>query len=167
MVEAGILGPDDRVELLEGEILELSPEKSRHAAAVDLAAEVLRRAFGPGHTIRVQHPLALGDASEPELDVAIVTGSPRDYAEAHPTTAVLVVEVSDTSLEYDRRRKAALYARSGIAEYWVVNLVDRCLEVHRDAVASGYRGAVALDAGATVAPVAAPAFHVAVADLLP
>lgn len=80
IVEVGILGPGDRVELLEGEIVEISPEKSRHAAAVDLALEALRRVFGAGHTIRVQHPLALSDDSEPEPDIAVVVGSPRDYA---------------------------------------------------------------------------------------
>lgn len=166
MVETGILGPDDRVELLEGEILEMSPEKSRHAAAVDLAAEVLRAAFGPGRTVRVQHPIALGDASEPEPDLAVVEGSPRDYAHAHPTTAVLVVEVSDTSLDYDRRRKAAAYARSGIAEYWIVNLVENRLEVHREPTPNGYRGVTVLEVAARIKPQVATV-EISVADLIP
>lgn len=167
MVDVGILGPGDRVELLEGEIVEMSPEKSRHAAAVDLTAETLRRAFADGFTIRVQHPLALSEISEPEPDVAVVVGSPRDYAAAHPTTALLLVEVADTSLDYDRRRKTIVYARAGIDEYWILNLVDLRLEVYRQPSESGYLSHQVLGREATVSPLAAPHAVVRVADLLP
>ena len=139
MIETGILGPGDRVELLEGEIVEMSPEKSRHATAVDLALECLRKAFGPGFTVRVQHPLSLGDRSEPQPDLAVVEGLPRDYADRHPGEAALVVEAADTSLEHDRARKARVYAQAGIPEYWIINLVEQRLEVHRDPDADGYR----------------------------
>ncbi len=166
-MSAGVLGPSDRVELIEGEIIETSPEKSRLAAAVDLAVEALRRAFGGTHTIRVQHPLAVSDASEPEPDLAVVPGSARDYVDAHPTSAALVVEVSDSSLEYDRTRKARIYSVAGIGDYWIVNVVEGALEVHRDPTASGYRSISRLTAGETVSPVAAPGASVAVADLLP
>lgn len=167
MVDVGILGPSDRVELVEGEIVEMSPEKSRHAAAVDLALEALRRAFSAGVTVRVQHPLALSDESEPEPDLAVVVGTPRDYLGGHPATALLVVEVSDTSLEYDRRRKALVYAGAGIGEYWIVNLVDLRLEVHRQPSLSGYREHLVLGRNNTVSPLAAPGALVQVADLLP
>lgn len=116
MIDAGILGPDDRVELVGGEILEMSPERSPHAAAIDLGAETLRRAFGAGFTVRTQHPLALGADSEPEPDLAVVPGTPRDYAAAHPTSALLVVEVADTSLAYHRSTKAKLYANASITD---------------------------------------------------
>jgi Uma2 family endonuclease len=167
MVDAGILGPSDRVELVEGEIVVTSPERGPHAAAIDLGSEALRRIFGAGFTVRVQHPLALGLESEPEPDIAIVRGSPRDYVSGHPSSAVLVVEVSDSSLDYDRATKASLHARAGIAEYWIINLVDPCLEVHRDPRdAAGYQSVTRLDRGSKVSPLAAPHSHVAVDDLI-
>jgi Uma2 family endonuclease len=167
LVSAGIFGPSDRVELLEGEIIEMTPEKSRHAAAVDLSLEALRRAFGASYSIRVQHPLAVSDASEPEPDLAVVRGSARDYVDQHPASAALVVEVSDTSLDYDRTRKARVYASAGIAEYWIVNIVAGVLEVHRDPGDSGYRSVSVRRAGETISPLAAEGAPVAVADLLP
>jgi len=167
LVSAGVFGPSDRVELLEGEIIERTPEKSRHAAAIDLVAEALRRAFGPAYTIRIQHPLAVSESSEPEPDVAVVPGSARDYVEEHPRTAALVVEVADTSLEYDRSRKSRVYAEAGLAEYWIANVVGAVLEVHRDPAPAGYRSVSRLGAGQTIAPLAAPGAQVAVADLLP
>jgi len=167
MVAAGILGPEDRVELIEGEIVLLSPERSRHACAVELAAEVLRTAFGPGFHVRVQHPLALGDRSEPEPDLAVVCGRARDYVDAHPTTAVLIVEVSDSSLDYDRARKAAIYAAAGIPEYWISNLVDGTLEVHREPDAGRYRSVSVLRKDQAVVPAEASRRAIAVRDLLP
>jgi Uma2 family endonuclease len=167
LVAAGVFGPDDRVELLEGEIIEKSPEKSRHAAAIDLALDALRRAFGPSHTIRVQHPLAASDGSEPQPDLAVVPGTARDYVDQHPRSASLVVEVSDSSLAYDRTKKARVYARAGIAEYWIVNLVEAMLEVHRDPGADGYRTILRLRSGETVSPLAAGSSSAAVGDLLP
>jgi len=167
LVSAGILGPGDRVELLEGEIIEMSPEKSRHAAAVDLAVDALRRRLGASHTIRVQHPLAVSDTSEPEPDLAVVSGSPRDYVDRHPSSADLLVEVSDTSLEYDRTKKARVYAGAGIPEYWIVNLVESVLEVHRDPGRSGYRSVTTRRPGETVSPLAVPGAEIAVTELLP
>jgi Uma2 family endonuclease len=167
MVDAGILGPADRVELIDGEILTMSPEKSRHSAAVDLVADALRVAFAAGHSVRVQHPLALGQWSEPEPDVAVVVGTPRDYVDAHPASAVLVVEVADTSLLDDRGAKQRLYARAGIAEYWIVNLRDGELEVYRRPQGDAYAQTERLARESVVAPTAAPAARIAVADLLP
>src|SRR5262245_8562612 len=93
LAELGILGPDERVELIDGEIVQVPPQQSRHATGVCLAMDALGLTFGAGFTIRVQLPLALGQYSEPEPDVAVVVGTARDYAEAHPTSALLVVEV--------------------------------------------------------------------------
>ncbi len=162
-----IFQPEERVELLDGVIVDMSPQKSFHAVATRLVEEALRAAFPSGHDVRVQMPLALDDSSEPEPDVAVVPGKARDYTLAHPTTAVLVVEVADTSLALDRKTKHAVYARNGIAEYWVVNLQDHCLEVYRGPQGNQYQSRTVLRHGETVAPLASPERIIAVADLLP
>jgi len=163
-----------RVELIEGEILEMPAQKNFHLAAICLGADALRAAFGPGFWVRAQGSLDLSPLSTPDPDLAVVQGSPRTASPANPTTALLIAEVSDTTLAYDRQTKGSLYARAGIADYWIVNLVDRQLEVYRIPVSDssqryGFRYAdqVILQAGAFVAPLAAPHARVAVADLLP
>jgi Uma2 family endonuclease len=102
MIDAGIFAPGERVELLDGEIIDISPQKSGHTTAVRLTEEALRAVFGAGFEVRTQMPLALDSYSEPEPDVAVVPGSPRDYRDAHPSSALLVVEVTDSTLAYDR-----------------------------------------------------------------
>lgn len=154
------------VELIEGRIIEMSPQLSPHAATVGIVARALEVAFGPGCIARRQTPIDLGE-SEPEPDVAIVVGSDRDYVAAHPKTARLVVEVSESSLSYDRNDKASLYARAGIADYWIVNLQDRQLEVHRNPVGDTYADVTILREADSVTPLAAPQATIAVADLLP
>ena len=174
MIDAGVLTTADRVELIDGEIVTMTPQKSRHATAVSLAQRVLGRAFGDDFIVRTQLPLALDPASEPEPDLAVVTGTPRDYRDAHPSTALLIAEVADASLAFDRSVKASLYARAGIADYWLLNLVESILQVHRNPdraidTARGWRYAAITNHGAgdRVAPLARPDFFVAVADLLP
>jgi len=167
MAETGILRPDDRVELIDGEILTMAPQKSPHATAVRLAEEALRAAFGQGFEVRPQLPLALTEASEPEPDLAVVAGAPRDYRDAHPSTALLVVEVAESSLPFDRSVKRALYARAGIREYWIVDLAERALEVYRTPQAADYRDHRTLDERDSIAPLASAGAGVAVADLLP
>jgi Uma2 family endonuclease len=131
--ELGLFGPEERLELIGGEVVrKMTPQKTPHATSIRLAEEVLRRVAGPGFDVRVQLPLALGTHSEPEPDIAVVVGSPRDYEVEHPTTAALVVEVSDTTLTFDRTTKASLYASAGVPEYWIVNLRDHALEVLRE-----------------------------------
>jgi Uma2 family endonuclease len=171
LVELGALGPGDRVELLAGRMIVAEPQDSPHATGVRLAQQALERAFGPGWDVRTQLPLALDRVSEPEPDVAVVPGGPRDYARGHPSSAVLVVEVADWSLALDRGPKARRYARAGIADYWIVNLRDRVLEVHRAPGREGrrwrYRSVDILDASGSIAPLAAPAAAIAAGDLLP
>jgi Uma2 family endonuclease len=171
LVDLGVLHEDEPIELLEGRLVVAEPQRSPHAAAIDFAADALRRAFGPGWRVRVRLPLALGHASEPEPDVAVVRGEARDYLAEHPTTAALVVEIADASLGLDRRVKARIYARAEIADYWVVNLVDRVVEVHRDPAGAGraprYRDVATVRAGERVAPLAAPFAAIPVAELLP
>jgi Uma2 family endonuclease len=174
LVEQGFLGSGDPVELLEGRLVVQEPQHSPHATATRLAQEALRAAFGSGWDVRAGLPLALGRLSEPEPDVSVVRGSPRDYRDAHPVRAVLVVEVADTSLRLDRFRKGRIYARAGIPEYWIVNLVTLMLEVYRDAVVVdparrrwGYRMMRSLGPSESVSPLALPHASIAVSDLLP
>ncbi len=174
MVAAGVFSPGERLELIDGEVVAMTPQGSAHATAVRLVEDALRAAFGAGYDVRVQMPLALDPASEPEPDVAVVQGRPRDYRDAHPTSAVLAVEVGDTTLVYDREQKASLYARGGVAEYWILNLVDRTLEVYREPAALpdarygwGYRVTPAYGPDDHIAPLAAPRARLRIADLLP
>jgi Uma2 family endonuclease len=122
----------ERLELLDGVLVVREPQGSPHAAIVGKLGRVLTAAFGRGWHARLHSPLALGDFSEPEPDVALVAGEAEDYIAAHPSTAALVVEVADGSLRLDRRFKSAIYARAGLAEYWIVNLADRTVEVHHE-----------------------------------
>src|SRR5262245_19953782 len=131
LVDEGVLEPDDRVELLEGVIVAMSPGNPPHDGVVSVVARVLGKAVGDRAAIRCQVTLVLGRHSAPEPDVAVVAGRERDYMTAHPTTALLVVEVADSSLAQDRLTKAAMYAAAGIPEYWIVNLRDDCVEVLR------------------------------------
>jgi Uma2 family endonuclease len=111
-----------RVELIEGQVIDIAAMKSPHAIAIDLIDAALKPIFREGYYIRQQKPFVISDISEPEADIAVVPGSIRDYATAHPTTAVVIVEVADTLLRYDRKVKGSLYAKAGIAEYWMLNL---------------------------------------------
>ena len=174
LVERGFFRYDERLELLDGLLLVKEPQSSAHMTALRLAEDALRLAFGPGWDVRAQGPIALDRRSEPEPDVSVVRGSPRDYREAHPGSPVLVVEVALASLRLDRTRKCRAYARAGVPEYWIVNLVDRVLDVHREPALLGgprrrwgYRSVESLGGDASVSPLAAPAARVAVADLLP
>jgi Uma2 family endonuclease len=174
LIEKGVFRPGERLELIDGELVVREPQGTPHAAGIRLAEEALRRAFGPGWDVRVHLPVALDDASEPEPDVAVVPGGPRDYLRAHPSAPVLVVEVAEASLAFDREQKASLYARAGMPDYWIVNLVDRVLEVHRQPVPSrsapsGWTYAALRTLGPTdvVSPLAVPSARIPVADLLP
>lgn len=166
-VEAGVFGPHDRLELLDGQLLSMTPQGSRHAAIVGQAGRILRGEFGPDCSVRMQCPLAVGDDSEPEPDLAVVPGREIDYLDAHPTTALLIVEVADDSLHRDRTVKQRLYARRGIREYWILALPDARLEVYRDVGGAGYGSVTAHRPGETVRPLARPEAAIAVADLLP
>jgi Uma2 family endonuclease len=174
LVDLGVFHEDERLELLAGHLLVREPQGSRHGVAIELADSVLRTAFGTGWRVRVQLPVALDDESEPEPDLSVVAGAPRDGRHHHPSRPVLVLEVAESSLLFDRETKGQLYARAGVPEYWIVNLVDGVLEVYRDPAATpgtvgGWRYAtpLVLDAAGIAVPLAAPAARIAVADLLP
>jgi Uma2 family endonuclease len=125
-----------RVELLEGVIVEMSPQGVAHAGAIEILAQLLRDALGPRARVREEKPFAAGDDAEPEPDIAVV--APGDPFAGHPDRAFLIVEVAETSLKKDRGVKTAMYARANVAEYWVVNLQDRLVEVHLDPNAGRY-----------------------------
>jgi len=168
MVEADVFGALDRLELLDGEIIDMAPQKSRHATAVTLVGDALRAVLrDQGVTVRVQLPLVLDDHSEPEPDVAIVPGGARDYRDAHPSRALLVCEVSDSTLAYDRGRKFAAYARAGIPEYWVLDLNAERLEVFRRPEQGGYALGSTLGADDRVSPLVCPSASIRVGELLP
>jgi Uma2 family endonuclease len=167
LVAAGAFHAEARVQLVQGEIVEMTPQSAAHAAAVELAQGALQAAFGSRYFVRVQLPLALGEDSEPEPDLAVVAEPPRTRTSRHPTTAVLVVEVADTTLDFDRSRKRELYARAQIPEYWIVNLVAGMLEVYRDPQGSTYRTALHLKPGEAIAPLTTPASALRMSDLLP
>jgi Uma2 family endonuclease len=173
LVEGGFLRSGDPVELVGGQLIVAEPQGSRHFATVRAVEEALRVAFGPGWEVRGQAPLALDDESEPEPDVVVVSGSFRDYVLRHPSRPALLVEVSDSSLALDRHHKGSLYARAGVADYWIVNLVDDVLEVWRDAVSDAgapfgwrYRTVTVLGPEASVSPLALSGGRLRVADLL-
>lgn len=163
-----------RVELIEGRLVVQSPQHSPHSTAILLTTHALGICFGPAYQVRVQLPLDLGPISESEPDLAVVFGNLRQFSTAHPGRADLIVEVSDTTLSYDRNYKASLYARSGIADYWILNLVDNRVEVYRDPVVDssqphGWRYASVTEfvLPSAVCPLALPGQSLPVADLLP
>jgi Uma2 family endonuclease len=164
---AGYFNPEARLQLIQGEIVEMSPQGAAHATAIRRMTRALETAFRGGHDIRVQLPIALSDDSEPEPDVAVVRGTIEDYEERHPSTAVLIGEVADSTLRFDQTRKLAMYAAAGIPEYWVLNLVDRTLDVHREPFSSGSATFLRLGLKDLVSPLAAPEARLRVADLFP
>ena len=174
LVEAEILGSADRIELLGGAMVVKEPQYSPHATAIQLVQRVLTAVLGSGWSVRAQLPIALDDESEPEPDICIVPGDPRDYRDAHPERPVLIVEVALSRLRFDREHKGSLYARARIADYWIVNIPDRRLEVYRDpapdaAAPFGWRygRVVTLGPDERVALLDVPTAPVTVADLLP
>ena len=163
---AGAFG-DRRVELVDGVVYDMPPQGSPHATAVSKVQRALDAAFGPSFTVRSQMPLALSPSSMPEPDLAVVPGEPDDYVKAHPKTALLVVEVTDSSQYHDRVRKLGTYAQAGLQDYWISNLAKDVLEVYREPVRGDYRQKLTLHRGERIAPLARPEVAIAVDDLLP
>lgn len=167
MAASGIINPDERIELINGNIVDMSPQTSFHSTAIRLAEEALRLVFPSGYDIRVQMPLALAYDSEPEPDISVVQGTPRDFIKAHPDTAVLIVEVSDSSLLFDRDQKKKLYARFGIPEYWIINLKDNCLEVYQEPVNETYKKIKILHHPDKISPAYSLLSSISVSEILP
>jgi len=167
MGEAGIFGEDDRVELIEGEIIEMAAIGTRHASCVK---RILRRFSVIPENIAilgVQDPIQLTERTEPQPDVVLLQPRSDYYATAHPipSEVLLLVEVSDSTVDFDRDVKVPKYARSGIREVWLWDLEVNCLEVYRDPTANGYTSMQKLERGQLVSPLAFPDFEVSV-DLI-
>ena len=168
MAEAGILGEDDRVELLDGEVVEMTPIGPRHAGGVNRLNRIFTARLGERAVVCVQNPIVLGRHWEPQPDLVLLR--PRDdfYTGAHPRPGdvLLTVEIAETSLEGDRRVKVPAYARSGVPEAWLLDLPGDRLEAHRDPGPEGYRDVRALARGERVAPEALPDLELSVDELL-
>lgn len=174
-MEAGIFGPEERLELIEGEVVrKVSPQSGPHAVSVARAAQSLRRSFSEEFHIREEKPIILSDLTELEPDVAVIRGTLEEDWVDHPTAAdvVLLIEVSVSTLKFDQTRKATLYARAGIADYWLLNIAAHQLEVRRDpglldSGEYGYRSMQIVPHDGQISPLAAPEAVVHVADMLP
>jgi Uma2 family endonuclease len=144
MGEAGVFTKDARLELIEGEIIEMSPIGSRHAACVKFLSRFLNRTVGDIALVSTQDPIRLNDFSEPEPDLALLRLRDDFYRDAHPTPAdvLLIIEVADTTLAYDRQVKVPLYAKAGVAETWIVNLTDEQIEVYAEPASGAYQTVV-------------------------
>lgn len=168
MSEANILTVDDRVELIEGEIIERTPIGSRHAACVDRLNRLLNRRLGEQALIRVQNPLNLGERSEPQPDIAIVRLRADYYETGHPQPqdVLLLVEVADTTLEFDRSIKTSLYASVGITEVWLVDLSNLAIEIYQEPSADGYKSVQKFQENQTISAQAFPGINFDLVEIL-
>ncbi|UBF25732.1 Uma2 family endonuclease [Kovacikia minuta CCNUW1] len=169
MIEAGILTPSDRVELLQGQIVRMSPQLPPHASTTQRTARYLDRLLAEYAYVRMQLPVTLKPNSEPEPDIAIVRFDLKEYVDRHPAPddISLIIEVADTSLQDDRTIKAPLYARAGIPEYWILDVNTRQVYVFRDPQEDGYTQEVVLTEENTLSPIAFPDISISFNQLFP
>ena len=167
--QMGFFHPEERVELLSGNIIKMSAKGTAHTSALGRTDRLLQNLFGNLAWVRMQDPIALDDNSEPEPDIALVRIDPLDYATHHPTPSevYLIIEVADTSLTFDREIKAKAYARSGITDYWVLNVNERQLHVFREPADDGYQSEVILGETASISPLQFPTVNIAIQAMLP
>jgi Uma2 family endonuclease len=168
MIDDGYFGPEDRVELIRGELVNMAPIGHEHAGHVKQLNRMLTLSIGDRGILGVQDPLILEDLSQPQPDIAILRSRIDFYARSNPTAqdVLLIIEVSDSTLAYDRQVKGPLYAEAGIADYWIVNLPGEQIIVHRDPTPTGYRSVQVLRRGEMVSPLAFPDLQIAVSDVL-
>jgi len=168
MAAAGVFAEDDRVELLEGEVVEMTPIGSQHAGTVKWLNGWFQKHAGERVVVAVQDPLSLDPLSEPQPDLVLLRPRTDFYVRSHPTAldVYLVVEVCDTSCEHDRMVKAPLYSRAGVPELWIVDLTQKVLEAHTEPSARGYRQRRVVESGERLAPHALPDLILEVAELL-
>jgi len=158
MIQTGVFGEDDRLELIEGEIVEMSPISPKHAGHVKRLVKLFTRKLGERVLVSVQDPIHLSERSEPQPDLALLRPRSDDYTKSHPNPddVLLIIEVSETSTDYDRTVKMPMYARAGIAEAWLVSLEDNEIEVYRDPSPVGYRSIRRVLPGESLAPLTFP-----------
>ncbi|PYT08764.1 MAG: Uma2 family endonuclease [Acidobacteria bacterium] len=168
MAEVGLLSEDDRVELIEGEIIEMSPIASTHGGTVKRSSNFLNRKLGDVVIVSVQDPIRLDDFSEPQPDLALLKPRKDFYSKAHPIAedVLVVIEVADTSLAYDRNVKLPLYARAGIPESWLIVLAKEVIEIHSQPRNGKYQKIQRLKRGRTLVSPTIPSFSCKVEDLL-
>jgi Uma2 family endonuclease len=173
LVDLGVFRGEP-IELIGGQLVVAEPQGPYHASAITKIDYGLRAVLPAGWIVRLQAPVSLDEESEPEPDLVVVRGSPGDYRASHPARPALAVEVAETSLEFDRERKGSLYARAGIQDYWIVNLVDRALEIYREpepdpTARYGWRygSFTSLTPESFVVPLAFASSRIVVADLFP
>ena len=168
MTQAGIFSEDDRIELIEGEVVEMSPIGSSHQGCVDQLSSVVMEKIGRAAIVRVQGPVHIDEYSEPQPDISLLKPRQDFYRRAHPTPTdvLLVIEVADTSLEYDRNVKLPLYARSGIPEAWLIILAKDSVEVHSEPKNGKYQKVQRLKRGKTLASPTIAGLKVNVDDIL-
>ncbi|MEG3941124.1 Uma2 family endonuclease [Microcoleus sp. S36b_A3] len=168
MNECGVFGENERVELIEGEIIQMAAIGRRHAARVDRLAEFFGDRVRKRAIIRVQNPISLGSGSEPQPDIALVQRRADFYEESLPNSEdiLLLLEVSDSTVNYDRDVKVPNYSRSGIQEVWLWDLEANCLEVYRNPTANGYISVQKFERRETVSPLAFPDFVVSIDGIL-
>jgi Uma2 family endonuclease len=172
LAELGLI-PEKHVELIGGVIYEVSPHSFEHFWSIEVVARLLEKIFGEAYWIRRQGPCVHGEWSEPEPDITVAKGNMEEFS-AHPTTAVLAVEVSKSSLSFDKGRKASLYAAMDVPDYWVLDLVNHQLWVHRQPIADGtspfghrYSQVEAVSADGSVSPLEKPEASITIAQMLP
>ncbi|MBE9036390.1 Uma2 family endonuclease [aff. Roholtiella sp. LEGE 12411] len=169
MAAAGIFHPEERVELIAGQIIRMSAKGTAHTSAVGRTAKVLRHLLENRADIRTQDPIQLDNFSEPEPDIAVVKIDPLDYADHHPTTSelFLIIEVADSSFKYDRETKGKVYAQSKIRDYWVLDVINRKLHVFREPTQEGYDSEVIFTEDTIVSSLQFPGIAIAIAQILP
>lgn len=168
MIELGLFNEDERVELLNGEIITIMPKGTKHAIFNDLVTDILKEKLGNQVYVRNQNPIVLDDFSEPEPDVVLVKPPRHNYLEKHPTpeNIYLVMEISDTTLQIDREIKSMAYARAGISQYLLLNLIDQTIEDYREPSSSGYESKKTHRIGGKFNLVEFPEIEINVSDIL-
>lgn len=168
MVKAGILKEDERVELIAGEIIEMSPIGTLHAACINRLIRLFSQLLGDRAIVAAQNPIALSDFSEPQPDISLLKPRPDFYAAAHPQPQdiLLLVEVADTTINYDRSVKIPLYANSGISEAWIIDINGQTIEVYRQPTPNGYQQIQSLQKRQSLFVQAFPEINLTVDDLL-
>ena len=164
--ELGIFGPEERVELIGGEIVPMAAQDPRHANAVSWCNNIFSEIFGRTHLVRIQLPITDGKHSEPEPDLTLLSKAAAKLVARHPKSVDLVLEVSNTTLLFDRREKLQVYAAAGFQEYWIVNLEDRLLEVYRQPSGARYLERIERKPGETQELLLLPGFPICVSTLL-
>ena len=168
MVEVGILQADEKLELINGQIIrKMAPQGSFHAAAISRTNRILFGRFFSDALVRLQLPISLNESSEPEPDIALVKFEPTDYENSHPTAddVLLIIEVADSTLSGDLSIKNTLYAQAGISDYWVLDVKNQHLHVLREPIEAGYQSIEVLDKSQAIAPLAFPESIVNVAEM--